>query len=654
MHRIQHLAIGLKTYTQKWWNATFQAVSSLWVKIFNIPTKFHNRNKSYNLGQKIFPKQNCIITLKNYLSHQGKKKQNNLITVFITSKTYLSKPLTQKWQNFIIKYCKTLFINILKICGRCILFFVDIFENRRKKNQFQQNKQKLKQIAQEINPIVHNHLQLQTPIKNWKPPKTLAEVSLPVFIQKANTATNISEISTLNRTETNSRYHLYKIYPRRHRRQFSAILYSIIYYLWIAPFIWLISTTLVLAPPTPANPRLRNAESIEDLNQAQDLLRKQLKQFANAVDLKSVRNSSQYQIVFQKYGNLLQDLEAVEGRIKIENIAKDSLNKANDFTQKANNLSKIEHNSVESKQQIYSLRKQAIKYLSQIPPDSFLAEEANQKFVEYKKYEEIALYELGIAKSAFLKKIAQSSGLSEQASITACNLSGDCRRLQGDRLPKSTASLSKIPIAIALLQKIYSQNISLDTTVTVQEGNYTEDAAQLRPGEKYSLGKLLDDMIALSSNIAPNQLIDYLGWDYINKVIQQQGYRYTRVSSKFMGENILPTAVGWNTNELTSNELTQMMVQIYNRQIPGADTLIASLNRQHDRELGFAALQGTTAKWLGEKTGQTSEVLGTTVAMEIAGKTYIVTVIDDGVYSDANLRNCITQIVKYIVVKGEI
>lgn len=645
MHRIQHLAIGLKTYTQKWWNATWQAVYSLWPQIFNILKKSQNKNQRDNLGQK-------ITKSLNYLSQQGNNQQKNLITACVTAKTYLSKPLIHHWQN-LTRYCTTLFIRLLKICVRFILFFVDILENHRQKNKFQKTKHKLKQISQEITPISHQQIQLQTPVKNWKPPKTLAEVSLPVFVQKADTETTISEISTTERSEISSNYRFYKISSRRDRK-FYALFSSIIYYLWIAPLIWLISTTLVLAPPTPANPRLRNAESIQDLNQARDLLRKQLKQFANAVDLKSVRNSSQYQIVFQKYGNLLQDLEAVEGRIKVENIAKDSLDKANDFTQKANDLYKNNHNSVESKQQIYLLRKQAIKSLAQIPADSFLAEEANQKFIEYKKYQEVALYELGIAKSAFLKNIAQNSGLSEQASITACNLSGDCRRLQGDRLPKSTASLSKIPIAIALLQKVYSQNISLDTTVTVEQGNYTEDKAQLRPGEKYSLGKLLDDMISLSSNIAPNQLIDYLGWDYINKVMQQRGYRYTRVSSKFMGENILPAAVGWNTNELTSNELTQMMVQIYNREIPGADTLIASLNRQDDRELGFAALQGTPAKWLGEKTGQTSEVLGTTLAMEIAGKIYIVTVIDDGVYSDANIRTSINQIAKYIAAKGEI
>jgi len=256
--------------------------------------------------------------------------------------------------------------------------------------------------------------------------------------------------------------------------------------------------------------------------------------------------------------------------------------------------------------------------------------------------------------SAVLNQIARESGLSEQAKITVCTLKQDCDSLRGDELPTSAASLIKVPIASALLHRVGSEKIDLNTLIYISEGNFTEDASDLEVEQNYPLSKLLFETIVNSSNIAPNQLIDYLGRDYINQVLQNRGYKQTRVNAKFIGDISVPVDVGEVLNYSTSNELTQMMVRIYNRQHPGDELLINLLGSQHDRELGFAALQGSAAKWLGEKTGQNSWVLGTTLAMEIAGKKYIVTVIDDGLYSDEAIRDSITKIAEYIAREGHL
>ena len=256
--------------------------------------------------------------------------------------------------------------------------------------------------------------------------------------------------------------------------------------------------------------------------------------------------------------------------------------------------------------------------------------------------------------SDFLNQIAQESGLSEQAKITVCNLKNDCRSLRGDEPPTSVASLMKVPIAEALLHKVNYQKINLNTLIYISEGNFTEDASDLAVEQNYTLGQLLSETIVNSSNIAPNQLIDYLGRDYINQMLQNRGYRETRVNAKFIGDISVPEDVGEELNHSTSNEITKMMVQIYNRQHPGDDLLIALLGEQHDQELGFAALEGSPAKWLGEKTGQNSWVLGTTLAMEIAENKYIVTVIDDGFYSDMAIRDAIAKIAEYIAREGHL
>lgn len=253
-----------------------------------------------------------------------------------------------------------------------------------------------------------------------------------------------------------------------------------------------------------------------------------------------------------------------------------------------------------------------------------------------------------------LAQIARDTGLSEEAKITVCTLKRDCRDILGERPPTSVASLMKVPIAEALLHKITVDKISLDTPIYISEGNFTEDGSDLAVEQNYSLGKLLSEMIINSSNIAPNQLIDYLGRGYMNQVLQNRGYRETRVNAKFVGDISIPVDAGEELNRSTSNELTEMMVQIYNREHPGDELLIGLLGQQHDQELGFAALQNSPATWLGEKTGQNSWVLGTTLAMEIAGKIYIVTVIDDGFYSDRAIRDAILKIAEYIARQGHL
>ena len=76
------------------------------------------------------------------------------------------------------------------------------------------------------------------------------------------------------------------------------------------------------------------------------------------------------------------------------------------------------------------------------------------------------------AKSDFLAEVARESGLSEQASIGICHLSRECVNLRGDVPPVSPASLIKVPIAVALMQKVEQEKISLNKEVFVNRGQF--------------------------------------------------------------------------------------------------------------------------------------------------------------------------------------
>lgn len=261
---------------------------------------------------------------------------------------------------------------------------------------------------------------------------------------------------------------------------------------------------------------------------------------------------------------------------------------------------------------------------------------------------------LEVVESKALQQIVKESGLSEQAKITVCTLKRYCWHHRGNELPASAASLVKVPIAVALMNKVVNEKISLETSIYLDPGNFTEDASELIVEQNYPLWKLLAEMIVHSSNIAPNQLIDYMGWDYINKVLENHGYEKTRVYAKFTGESIVPSDPGSDNNSLTTDELSEMMMEIYRRDRPGDNILIALLKYQRDRELGYAALEGSPAQWLGEKTGQNSLVLGTTLAMQIGKEKYVLTVLDDGYYSDVAIRSSITKIANHLAKNGQL
>ena len=346
---------------------------------------------------------------------------------------------------------------------------------------------------------------------------------------------------------------------------------------------------------------------------------------------------------------LLSQLQAVEAQILVEQRANDDLQQAVRLANRAVETKRQQNQSIESSQQTQFLWNQALNNLQEVPQDSFLASLTASKTQEYRENLTAATSQVQQAKSDFLAAVARESGLSGQASIGICRLSRECVHLRGDVPPVSPASLIKVPIAVALMQKVETEKISLNKEVFVNRGNFTEDSStKILSPKNYPLKTLLEEMIDRSSNTATNQLIDYLGWDYINQFLDNRGYEVTRVKFKLMGEKIMPANPGFGRNRLTANELTEMMVQIYNGETPGAKLLIETLNRQYDHALGFAALEGTKAQWLGEKTGQNSRVLGTTLAMSIDDEAYMITVIDSR-SGELQMRQSISKIADYIV-----
>lgn len=352
---------------------------------------------------------------------------------------------------------------------------------------------------------------------------------------------------------------------------------------------------------------------------------------------------------------LIRQLQEVEAQIITEHRAEDNWYQALTLGGKAAETGLIPTPTVASRQQEQYLWQKAIENLEAIPPDSLIGEKTAKKIQDYKESLGHATYQLRQVQANLLEQIRKESGLSKYATIVVCNLQGRCMSLRGDKPPASPASLIKVPVAVALMHKLSEENISIDKEVLVSRSNFTEDASEIRVRKRYPLKTILGQTIARSSNIATNQLIDYVGRGYINQVLKDSGYKVTRVNYKLVGNRIKPKNMGRKANRITSGELTEMMVQIYNREHPGSEVLIEALANQKDRLLGYAALeQLEKAQWLGEKTGENSKAMGTTLAMRIDGEVYIVTVTDNRGGRDPQIRKCVWAIADYIINKGSL
>ncbi len=302
----------------------------------------------------------------------------------------------------------------------------------------------------------------------------------------------------------------------------------------------------------------------------------------------------------------------------------------------------------------------AIRQLDQIPEDSVLAESAAEKREEYAAILQPVAKQIDRLQSAFLTEIAEGTDRPEAIRITLCHLSGECRDYQGDVPPESPASLIKVPVALVLIHKVTRENLDIEEPIRIDPRNWTEtaDGAGIFVDQEYPLRIVMERMINESNNIATNQLIDYLGWDYLEQTLEELGYTQTKVRSKLVGERVAPTynrRIGDNT--MTTNEVTEMMRQIYTLQNPDYELIMNGLVSQSDRELGWQAvsqLKNKRVAWIGEKTGQNLDVIGSTMAVKIDNERYVLTVTIDNSADQRMLRQVIQETIQYVLDNGHL
>lgn len=302
----------------------------------------------------------------------------------------------------------------------------------------------------------------------------------------------------------------------------------------------------------------------------------------------------------------------------------------------------------------------AIRQLDQIPESSSLAEIAAAKREDYLAILGPVKDEINESRSTFLAEIAEATGRPHAIRITICHITGACFDYKGDQPPASPASLIKLPVAVVLMKKATEEGIDIGDPMYIDPHNWTENAngAKIYIKHTYSIREVMVRMIKESNNIATNQLLDYLGWEYMDQALQDMGYEQTKIRTKLIGDRTAPTrnrAVGRNV--MTSNEVTEMMRQIYTFEGPGADEILDAMVGQYDWDFGYTAvskLRNKRVAWIGEKTGQNSKVIGSSTAVKIDDERYMMTVTIDNSGNQKMLRQVIGDVIQHVLDEGHL
>jgi beta-lactamase class A len=318
-----------------------------------------------------------------------------------------------------------------------------------------------------------------------------------------------------------------------------------------------------------------------------------------------------------------------------------------------------EETLAELQQQEY-LWEAALRQLDQIPESSSLAEVAATRRETYQAILGPVKDDIRERESAFLAEIAESTGRPHAIRITLCHLDGTCLDYKGDQPPASPASLIKLPVAVVLMKKLTDEGIDIDEPMYIDEHNWTENArgAKIFVTETYPIREVMVRMIKESNNIATNQLLDYLGWEYMDQALQELGYEQTKIRTKLTGNRISPTknrAVGRNV--MTTNEVTEMMRQVYTFEGPGATEILDAMVGQYDWDFGYTAiskLRNKRVAWIGEKTGQNSNMIGSSTALKIDDERYVLTVTIDNSGNKYQLRQVIGDVIQHVLDEGHL
>ncbi|CAG7644335.1 hypothetical protein PAESOLCIP111_04669 [Paenibacillus solanacearum] len=195
-------------------------------------------------------------------------------------------------------------------------------------------------------------------------------------------------------------------------------------------------------------------------------------------------------------------------------------------------------------------------------------------------------------------------------SVAVKDLSGtygnDTARL-GSQDAYVAASTIKLAIVSLLMQQVEAGRLSLDQNITVTPASVVGGAGSLQSEtfpQEVTVERLARLMITQSDNTATNVLIDLVGFDKVNALVDGLGFTAMQLGRKMMN----PAKPPEQENYVSAAELVMLLDKIYKAELVNAasrDQIIAWMKAQEVKTKFGAALPG---KPIAHKTGELGDV----------------------------------------------
>lgn len=172
-----------------------------------------------------------------------------------------------------------------------------------------------------------------------------------------------------------------------------------------------------------------------------------------------------------------------------------------------------------------------------------------------------------------------------------------------DRLFPS-ASLVKVPIMAAVLEKVKLGAITLDTQIKLTRRDRVGGSGTLkwvREGTSLSVMEIVYKMITESDNTATRMLIDYFGMDYLESNFKKLGLVQTNICQEGMS---LASGRVKNDNYTTPREMASLMERIYSGVLVNREASQFMLEVLKHNKSRSRLRKGLPIGWeIGHKTG---------------------------------------------------
>ncbi|WP_163380049.1 serine hydrolase [Cyclobacterium sp. SYSU L10401] len=151
-----------------------------------------------------------------------------------------------------------------------------------------------------------------------------------------------------------------------------------------------------------------------------------------------------------------------------------------------------------------------------------------------------------------------------QISLQVQNETGDILFQQNSDKSIPSASIIKIPILIALMEKVENEAVNLDSLYTLQASDKVGGAGEMQhlpEGSRLTFRYLAEEMIRISDNTATNILIRTIGMDYIQQWLSKHGYKATQLNRFMMDFKAIEAG---RQNYTSPKEINEILLNLWN------------------------------------------------------------------------------------------